>query len=264
MRLPYFQVDVFTPRTFGGNAAGVCPLREWLPTGVMQTIAAENNLAETAFYVPAADGFELRWFTPTMEIDLCGHATIAPALVLFQEYGLPEDAVRFHTRSGLLTAARREGFIELDFPARPGAPCPVPPPALAAGLGRTPVAVFKARDYLAVFSSAEAVAALRPDFRVLAEVDCLGVIATAPGAEPGTDFVSRFFAPRAGVDEDPATGSSHCTLIPYWAGRLDRTKMFARQLSRRGGEIHCEFRGERVGIGGAAVVYSRGELTLPG
>ncbi len=261
MRIPYYQVDAFTDRTFGGNPAGVCPLTAWLPDATMQAIAAENNLAETAFFVPRAEGFDLRWFTPVFEMDLCGHATLAPAHILFSEKQYPGSIIRFHTRSGWLSAERRGGIIELDFPSRPPEAC-APPAGLAAGLGRAPTTVFKSRDYLAVFATPEEVAKLRPDFEALAELDCLGVIATAPGPA-GVDFVSRFFAPRAGVDEDPAPGSSHCSLIPYWVDRLGKTELSARQLSRRGGVFACRLRGERVGIGGQAVIYSRGELDVP-
>jgi predicted PhzF superfamily epimerase YddE/YHI9 len=260
MRLPYFHVDVFAGKLFGGNPAGVCPLQDWLPDAILQSIAAENNLAETAFFKPRADGFDLRWFTPNVEMDLCGHATIAPAFVLLNELGHAGEVIRFHTKSGWLTAARRGEIIELDFPSRPPAPCP-PPEELLRALGHAPREVLKARDFMAVYDSPAEVAALKPDLTLLAGLDCLGTIVTAPGGE-GSDFVSRFFAPRAGIPEDPATGSSHCSLIPYWAKRLGKQEMFARQLSARGGEIYCRLNGDRVGIGGRAVIYSRGELEI--
>jgi len=260
MRIPYYEVDAFTGRTFGGNPAGVCPMEKWLPDGVLQKIAAENNLAETAFFARREGGYELRWFTPVMEVDLCGHATLASAHVLYSELGYSEPEVRFHTRSGWLAAARREDGIELDFPAWAPTPCSAQE-ELARGLGRPPREALKTRDYVAVFDSQAEVAALKPDMALIAGLDSLGVIATACGDD--SDFVSRFFAPKAGIPEDPVTGSAHSSLIPYWAGRLNKTEMFARQISPRGGEIYCRHLGERVGIGGRAVIYLRGELEIP-
>lgn len=259
MKLPYYEVSAFTTNPFGGNPAGVCPLEAWLPNAVLLGIAANNNLAETAFTVPRGNNFELRWFTPTVEMDLCGHATLAAASVLFHERGLGGNQVRFHSRSGLLTVTRTADLLTLDFPSRPPAPS-VAPEALTRGLGATPKEVFKARDYLAVFSSAAEVRALQPNFAALKTLDCLGIIVTAPGTD--CDFVSRFFAPGAGVDEDPVTGSAHCTLIPFWAQRLGKTKLSARQVSVRGGELVCELVGERVRIGGRAVHYLRGEIQI--
>jgi len=257
MRIRYYQVDAFTDHVFGGNPAGVCLLTDWLPDQVLQSIAAENNLAETAFVVQRDSCFDLRWFTPELEIDLCGHATLASAHVIFRHLGYRASDIRFQTRSGILTVSREGERLTLDFPARPPVPCDAPPD-LSAGLGATPVTVGKARDYLAVFESEVAVRNLQPDMAALMRLDSLGVIATAPGKD--CDFVSRFFAPRAGVPEDPVTGSAHCTLIPYWAERLGRTKLHARQVSQRGGELFCEHRDDRVGIGGHAVTYSSGFL----
>ena len=259
MNIPYYQVDAFTGSLFSGNPAGVCILADWLPDALLQSIAAENNLAETAFVVQRDSFFDLRWFTPVLEMDLCGHATLAPAHVLFRHLGFRGSTVRFQTRSGVLTVARDGELLTLDFPARPAAACDAPP-ELVAGLGATPSTTAKARDYLAVFESEESVRSLQPNMAALMRLDCLGVIATAPGEE--CDFVSRFFAPRAGVPEDPVTGSAHCTLIPYWAGRLARSKLRARQVSPRGGELFCEHRGERVGIGGRAVTYLSGFLDV--
>ncbi len=261
MKVPYFQVDAFTDRVFGGNPAGVCVLDRWLDDTMLQRIAAENNLSETAFVVPLAEGFDLRWFTPTVEVDLCGHATLASAFVLFTELRHRDARAHFHTRSGLLRATWDGKVVMLDFPARPGAPCAAPP-ALIEGLGHIPREVRKSRDYLAVLGSAAEVRSLAPDLPQIATLDCLGVIATAAGDD--CDFVSRFFAPGAGVPEDPVTGSAHCTLIPYWAEKLGRDKLTARQLSTRGGTIICEMRGDRVGIGGSAVLYSKAEIILPG
>jgi len=259
MRLPYFHVDAFASGVFRGNPAGVCPLAAWLPDATLQNIAAENNLSETAFVVARGADYDLRWFTPTTEVDLCGHATLAAAFVLFTERGFTGDKIRFHSRSGPLSVSREGDVLTLDFPSRPAAPCATPE-ALRRGLGATPAEARKARDFLAVFASEVEVRALKPDFAALRTLDCLGIIATAPGVD--CDFVSRFFAPVAGIDEDPATGSSHCTLIPYWAQRLGKTKLFARQVSARGGEMFCNLAGDRVQIGGRAARYSRGELEV--
>jgi PhzF family phenazine biosynthesis protein len=264
MRIPYYQVNAFTRNPFGGNPAGVCPLEKWLPDSALQQIAAENDFAETAFFTREKDHFHLRWFTPAIEMDLCGHATLATAFVLFSEPqrggmdSVPQQ-IRFHTRSGWLATTKRGDRIELDFPSRPPEASPAPK-ELIQGLGREPRQVLRSRDFLAVFDSQAEVAALTPDTTLLGQVDALGVIATAPGDD--ADFVSRFFAPRAGVPEDPVTGSSHSTLIPYWAGRLKKKEMFARQISRRGGELFCRLDGERVGIAGDAVIYCRGEIEV--
>jgi PhzF family phenazine biosynthesis protein len=259
MKLPLFIVDAFAGELFRGNPAAVCPLEKWLPNTTLQNIAVENNLSETAFIVPHGDEFELRWFTPTVEVDLCGHATLAAAFVLFTEQKYSGNEICFHTRSGVLKVSRVGEIFTLDFPSRPPEPCTLPE-ALLRGLGARPATVFKSRDYLAVFDSAEAVRALKPDFASLKTLDCLGIIATAQG--DGCDFVSRFFAPGAGIDEDPVTGSAHCTLIPFWAQRLSKTRLFARQISQRGGELFCELAGDRVRIGGKAVLYLRGEIVL--
>ena len=259
MKIPYFVVDAFTGRRFGGNPAGVCLLESWLPDGVMQDIAAENNLSETAFVVKRGADFDLRWFTPAIEMDLAGHPTLAAAFILFTERAAGNGPLRFHSRSGLLTVTQETGVMTLDLPSRPATPCDTPA-ALLRGLGRPPVAVLKSRDYLAVFESAADVRGLRPDFAALKTLDCLGIIATAPGED--CDFVSRFFAPAAGVDEDPVTGSAHCSLTPYWAERLGKPALRARQVSRRGGELFCQTAGARVRLGGKAVLYSRGQIEI--
>jgi PhzF family phenazine biosynthesis protein len=259
MQIPYYHVDAFSSRAFGGNPAGVCPLEKWLPDDTLQRIAAENNLSETAFFTREKDFFHLRWFTPLVEVDLCGHATVASAFILYSEFEYV-DSIRFQTRSGLVATTLRGDLIELDFPSRPPEPCAAPE-FLLRGLRKPPLEVLKSRDYFAVYDSESDVASLEPDFEVLARLDSLGIIVTARGKD--CDFVSRFFAPRAGILEDPVTGSSHCSLIPFWADRLGKTGMFARQISRRGGELHCRLLGDRVGIGGHAVLYSRGFLEVP-
>lgn len=258
MKIPYFEVDAFASKPFHGNPAGVCPLPNWLDDATLQNIAAENNLSETAFFVPRGDDYGLRWFTPTVEVDLCGHATLASAFVLYSELDARSDAVRFHSQSGVLTVMRQNDVLTLDFPSRPPSPCTVPD-GLIRGLGKQPVEILKARDYFCVFAAEADVRSLKPDFALLGTLD-EKVIVTAPGTD--SDFVSRFFAPTAGVPEDPVTGSAHCTLIPYWAARLGKRKLFARQVSRRGGELFCELSGDRVLIGGKAVLYSRGQIEI--
>jgi PhzF family phenazine biosynthesis protein len=257
MRIPYYQVNAFTSEPFGGNPAGVCLLDRWLPDQLLQQIAAENNFSETAFLVKEPAGYRLRWMTPVAEVDLCGHATLAAAYVLLFERGFSDDHVVFETRSGQLSATRDGDVVELDFPSRPAMPCAAPEKLINA-LGCQAVEVLKARDYLVRLESQAAVTRVQPDMTALAELDCLGIIITAPGES--ADFVSRFFAPRVGVPEDPVTGSAHCSLIPFWAERLGRKELRARQVSKRGGELRCSLRGDRVKIGGAAVIYCRGEL----
>ena len=263
--IPYFHVDAFAQRPFAGNPAGVCPLPEWLPAARMQQIAAENNLAETAFIVPRAGhaaAHDIRWFTPAIEIDLCGHATLAAAHVLFTHLGFAEAQVTFHSQSGPLRVARApDGRLTLDFPSRPPQELPTHPAGLTDALHATPLRVLAARDLLVVFNTEAEVLALRPDYVRIAALEYVGVIATAPGSE-GIDFVSRFFAPRVGVPEDPVTGSAHSTLIPFWAEKLGKTELRARQISPRGGELWCRLRGDRVDIGGYAVTYATGELLV--
>lgn len=259
MRLPLFQVDAFTSRLFAGNPAAVCPLLEWLPDPLLQSIAAENNLAETAYFVKENDGYRLRWFTPAIEVDLCGHATLAAAFVLFECLGLSGDQVVFSSRSGALSVQHTAGVYTLDFPSRPATPKDCDP-ALSAALGAAPQAVLQARDTLCVYETPEEVASLTPDFKALTALPSFGYIATAPGRD--CDFISRFFAPAQGIDEDPVTGSAHCTLAPYWAGRLGKTHMEARQISPRGGELSIEQSGDRVKIGGRAVLYLEGFIYL--
>jgi PhzF family phenazine biosynthesis protein len=262
MTIPYYEVLAFTSRLFAGNPAGVCILNEWLPDQLLQKIAAENNLAETAFLIERGSFYDIRWMTPTVEMDLCGHATLASAHVLFHHRGLSGDTVRFQSHSaGELKVDRSDDRLVLDFPSRP-AQTSEAPARLKEGLGAQPREVFKGRDYLTVFESEAEVAALAPDFDILIELDANGVIVTAPGDD--CDFVSRYFAPRVGVPEDPVTGSAHCALIPYWAKRLGKSELHARQLSPRGGELFCEDRGPRVGIGGTAITYIDGKMNVPG
>lgn len=261
MRLPLYQVDAFATAVFAGNPAAVVPLDAWLPDDALLAIAAENNLSETAFFVPDGDGYALRWFTPAVEVDLCGHATLATAFVISTILSPDRERIVFTTRqAGVLTVERQGDLFVLDFPSRPPRSVESPPGLLAALGGPAPREVLAARDALVVYDDAEAVRALDPDFRALAATG-RAVIATAPGTG-GVDFVSRFFAPDHGIDEDPVTGSAHCTLIPYWAARLGRERLEARQISRRGGALTCTLAGDRVGIGGRAVLYLEGFLHI--
>lgn len=259
MNLPMFQVDAFTSRRFCGNPAAVVLLETWLSDDILQAIAAENNLSETAFIRPEGGAFGLRWFTPEVEVDLCGHATLAGAFVLFEEGLVEGDSVGFESRSGRLTVARDGDLLTLDFPARPPAPAECTDDVVMA-LGDRPREVLVARDLLAVFETEDEVVSLQPDFDGIEALDAMAVIATAPGRE--VDFVSRFFAPGVGVPEDPVTGSAHCTLVPYWSERLGKRNLHARQVSKRGGELLCEDRGDRVAIGGRAVMYLRGAISI--
>ncbi len=261
MKFPIYQIDAFTSRLFGGNPAAVVILEHWLTDEVLQNIAAENNLAETAFVIPREGQSQLRWFTPTLEVDLCGHATLAAGHVLIKYIYPLLQRVSFSTRSGELSVSRQGDLLSLDFPVRPGKPIRVSD-ALVAALGARPREAFLARDLLAVFDTEAEVRALRPDLERVAALDAFAVIVSAPGSD--VDFVSRFFAPKAGVPEDPVTGSAHCTLVPYWAGRLGKPRLKARQVSPRVGELDCELRGDRVSIGGKAVEYLRGEIEIPG
>lgn len=260
MRIPIYQVDAFSGSLFRGNPAAICPLEKWLPDETMQSIAAENNLAETAFYCPNGEGYHLRWFTPAVEVDLCGHATLASAHVIYairQESSAP--SIRFHTKSGELTVERDGDLYALNFPSRPPAECPSDP-ALNEALGATPRSTLAARDYLCVFDTEEEVRALAPNMDKVAAIDRFAVIVTAPGRD--CDFVSRFFAPAKGVPEDPVTGSAHCTLIPYWSKRLAKTELRARQVSRRGGELWCRDLDARVRIAGKAVKFLEGYIEV--
>lgn len=259
MRLPIYQVDAFTSKAFGGNPAAVCPLEGWIGDDLMQSIAAENNLAETAFFVPEGDGFRIRWFTPTTEMDLCGHATLASAYVIFEKIAPDGEHLTFASRSGPLQVFKQDGRIALDFPAMHPEPCP-PPAGLVEALGAMPLEIRRAKLYLCVFPDEHAIRAIAPDMAGIARLDEHAVVVTAPGTD--VDFVSRFFAPKVGIPEDPVTGGAHCRLIPYWASRLGKTALRARQLSQRGGALWCELRGDRVIIAGHAAPYLEGTIEV--
>ncbi len=259
VELDIYQLDAFASRVFEGNPAAVCPLESWPDDSVMQKIAAENNLPETAFFVAEAAGYRIRWFTPAVEVDLCGHATLASAWVLMHALGHADDAVHFASRSGMLHVRRRGDVLEMDFPSRPPRPC-VAPEGLLAGLGLDAAEVLEAEDYLVVVAHEDIVAGLTPDFGRLKGLPNRGVAVTAPGTR--FDFVSRWFGPNVGVDEDAATGSAHTTLAPYWAQRLGKTTLSARQGGRRRGQLQCEMAGDRVLISGSAVLYMRGVIRI--
>lgn len=271
VRVPFFQVDAFAERPFAGNPAAVVPLRAWLPDVLMQRMAAEHNLSETAFFVPDGPGqWHLRWFTPSTEVPLCGHATLATAFVLAKELGV-DGALRFRTASGVLGVEREGERFVLDFPASPPRRSHAPPPGLSAALGAVPREVWKARDWVCLFDSADTVRALSPDHGRIAHLREPGtaaggaprVIVTAPGDDGVHDVVSRYFAAAIGIPEDPVTGAAHVQLVPFWADRLGREHLVCRQASARGGTLWCERRNERVRMGGHAVLYARGEVLLP-
>ncbi|HRF74233.1 MAG TPA: PhzF family phenazine biosynthesis isomerase [Accumulibacter sp.] len=257
MKLKQYQVDAFASRAFEGNPAAVCPLHDWLDDALLQAIAEENNLSETAFFVATGEGFALRWFTPVAEVDLCGHATLASAHVIFEIMGHAKPVITFATRSGDLRVQRQGSLLEMDFPSTPAAPCAIPA-ALLAGLGRQPLEVLAADDYLAIFASEAEIRTIMPDPGCLSQLDRRGVIVSAPGIE--VDFVSRFFAPKYGIPEDPVTGSAHCVLTPYWAGRLGRNTLSARQVSKRGGNLGCSLQGDRVLLSGSAITVMETEI----
>lgn len=261
MELPLFQVNAFARDFRSGNPAGVCPLREWLPDTLMQAIAAENGFSETAFLVPANGAYELRWFTPACEVDLCGHATLAAAHVLRHLLGGVAGPLRFHTRSGELVVEAEGDDLVLDMP-RLGFEAATVPEAIRRGLGAGVLVCYRGQDYMVVLESAALVQALRPDFAVLQGVDARGVIVTASG-QGEVDFVSRWFGSAGvGVEEDPVTGSAHAMLVPYWAEVLGKTRLQARQLSARGGELRCELAGDRVRVAGRTVLYFQGVIRV--
>jgi PhzF family phenazine biosynthesis protein len=259
LKLKQYQVDAFATRAFEGNPAAVCPLESWLDDSLLQSIAEENNLSETAFFVPSENGFKLRWFTPVNEVDLCGHATLATAHVIFEILGYSKQAITFETRSGKLFVEKKGKSLEMNFPACPPAPREISE-TLAEGLGQRPIEVLAADDYMAVFDNETTVRAITPNQTLLGQLDLRGVIITAPGTD--VDFVSRFFAPKLGVPEDPVCGSAHCELAPYWANKLGKNILTAKQVSKRGGNITCEVKADRVFLSGRAVTFMEGEIAF--
>ncbi len=261
MTIPIYQADAFTNQLYGGNPAAVCPLTEWLPDETMQKIAIENNLAETAFFVKTPEGYHLRWFTPEYEIDLCGHATLATAHIIFTESNYTEETIHFDTqKAGTLIVTKNGDRYTLDFPSRPPYPAEMPEGLLEGLNNKMPVHVLRSRDYFLVYDNEQDIIDMQPNHFLLSKIDAVGIIITAPGKD--VDFVSRFFAPAAGVPEDPVTGSAHCNLIPYWAEKLGKTQLHAYQLSARKGELWCEHKGDRVLMSGEAVTYLKGEIYI--
>jgi len=259
MKLRQYQVDAFANRPFEGNPAAVCPLDEWLDDNLMQAIAAENNLAETAFFVADENDFHIRWFTPTVEVELCGHATLASAYILFNELGYSENTVTFNSLSGPLTVSRDGELLVMDFPNEKAEPC-MPPEGLVEALGCEVGQCYFNGDFVVELESEQLVRTVQPDFSRLASIEARGVIVTA--ASKDYDFVNRFFGPRVGIDEDPVTGSAFTKLIPLWAERLSKNKLYAKQVSARGGEVYCELAGDRVYISGKGAVFMRGEIIV--
>jgi PhzF family phenazine biosynthesis protein len=260
MKIPIYQVDAFTSKIFRGNPAAVCPLEYWPEDRLLQNIAAENNLSETAFFVRKEDYFEIRWFTPKVEVNLCGHATLASAHVIFRHFGIKGEEITFQSKSGILKVYQKGESLILDFPASKITSAIIKKD-LSKALGKIPVSVYKSgQKLLALYEDEKTISVLHPDFEKLKSVDFMGVIVTAPGDK--VDFVSRFFAPRVGINEDPVTGSAHTLLIPFWAERLVKTKLKALQISSRIGELDCELKGDRVWIGGQAVTYLVGEIEV--
>lgn len=259
MKNPIFQVDAFTSVLYTGNPAAVCPLRDWPKDDILQAIAQENNLSETAFFVRDKRGYHIRWFTPAAEVDLCGHATLASAYVILKYIEKELDRVIFHSKSGELKVSQKEDLLCMDFPSQPPEPCKAPL-ELIEGLGKKPEFVLRSEDYLAVYADAEDVQGLDPNMNLLKKVDLRGIIVTAKGDD--CDFVSRFFAPKLGVNEDPVTGSAHCALTPFWSKQLNKKKLHALQLSKRGGELFLEDLGDRVVISGNAALYMEGVIDI--
>lgn len=260
MKIPICHIDAFANAVFKGNPAAVCPLDKWLADQMLQAIAMENNLSETAFIVRRNDNeYDIRWFSPKAEVDLCGHATLAAGYTVLNVIGQTAETVTFHSKSGALVVRRKDDLLTMDFPAQPPVACDAPI-ELIKGLGKTPKAVLRSEDFLAVFESEDEVLSLHPDMNKLCELDLRGVCVTAKGNK--ADFVSRFFVPKLGIDEDPVTGSMHCMLVPYWKNKLGRKSFHALQLSKRGGELFCEDDGQRIIIAGKAVMYMQGTITV--
>jgi PhzF family phenazine biosynthesis protein len=259
LKLSIFHIDAFAENLFEGNPAAVIPLEKWLPDNLLQDIAQENNLSETAYFIKEGDEYHIRWFTPSVEVDLCGHATLASAHVIFEILGTQADKIVFHSKSGELKVARKGELIELDFPMATISKCEIPI-EITRAFGKEPIEVWKSDDYIAVYENESDIVSLTPDFNILSELNCRGIAATSRGEK--TDFVSRFFAPRCGINEDPVTGSAHCALMPYWANNLGKNKLSAAQLSARGGVLQCELIGARVLIAGKAVKYFEGLIEL--
>ena len=265
MRVSLYQIDAFTDELFGGNSAAICPLEKWLDDQTLLNIAIENNLAETAFFIKRSENhFHLRWFTPEIEMDLCGHATLASAFVIFEELGCNHDEVTFETKSGILTVKKAEnGYLEMDLPSRPPEKAELPE-VISKALNIQPLEVFKSRDYVLLYENEEDILNIEPNLEIINQInmDPGGIIVTAQGEDTDVDFVSRFFTPQAVIFEDPVTGSAHCTLVPFWSDKLKKDELRALQVSKRRGELLCKLDGDRVKIRGRAVKYLEGTIEL--
>jgi len=259
MKLKIYQIDAFASRVFEGNPAAICPLDEWLDKNIMQKIAMENNLSETAFFVKNDDSYEIRWFTPTVEVNLCGHATLASAHLIFNIVDPDKDSITFNSKSGPLYVKQMNGLISMDFPAEPAHPCETPQ-AIIDAFGVTPVQVLKSVDYIVVFDESNDLRSFKPDLEKLKELDLRGVCITAK--DTSYDFVSRFFAPNYGIDEDSVTGSAYTQLMPYWSEKLQNNELRSKQVSSRGGELFCTLDKDRIKISGRAVTYLSGEIEI--
>lgn len=259
MKLTLYQIDAFANKPFEGNPAAICPLDDWLPDELMKSIAAENNLSETAFFVPTGKGYHIRWFTPLHEVNLCGHATLASAYVIFNFLGYQKDAITFESKGGILTVTKQGDWLQLDFPTNMPLACSVPEQILNA-FAATPVECLKADDYIVVFEDEAIIVNAKPDITLLSELDLRGVAITAKSDH--YDFVARFFAPKHGIAEDPVTGSLFTELIPYWSEKLNKKQLTAKQVSARGGEVGCVYAGERVKISGRAITYMTGTISV--
>lgn len=259
MNIPIYQIDAFAEKVFKGNPAAVCPLENWLPDDILQSIASENNLSETAYTVPIQDGYHIRWFTPVAEVDLCGHATLAAAHIVFTELGYKEEIIVFESKSGVLKVRKNDSMLEMDFPSQPATNCATPN-EISQAFNAQPLECLKSEDYIVVFSNEDEVLSEKPNISLLERLDLRCVIITSKSRE--YDFVARCFAPKFGVDEDPVTGSAYTQLVPYWSNKLGKSKLHAKQLSRRGGELFCELQGNRVNIAGTAIKYMEGTIEI--
>ena len=259
MKLPLFQIDAFSSKPFQGNPAAICPLKKWLPDEVMQSIAEENNLSETAFFVPTMQGFHIRWFTPVAEVNLCGHATLAAAYVLFNFLEYKEQTIQFDSRSGVLEVSKSDDLLIMNFPAQTPVECDISS-EIEKAFGVTPEKCLKAEDYIAIFKNEADIISMKPKQAILKELNLRGVIISSKSEK--YDFVARFFAPKYGINEDPVTGSAYTQLAPYWSKELGIARLRAKQLSSRGGELFCEVKKDRVEISGKAVRYMQGEIRI--
>lgn len=259
MKIPIYQIDAFANKAFQGNPAAICPLDDWLPDETLIAIAEENNLSETAYFIQTNNGFHIRWFTPTTEVNLCGHATLAAAYVIFNELSYKENSIAFESKSGILNVKRENDLLVMDFPAQPAIACELPN-EIKQAFNIEPLECLKSEDYILVFNNEDEILNAEPDLELLKNISLRGVIITASSEK--YDFVSRFFAPKYGINEDPVTGSAHTQLMPYWAKKLSNNKLHTKQISRRGGELYCELLNDRVSIAGYAIKYLQGKIEI--